>query len=132
MLADAATVADGKLYIHGGGWGVITGDTLPLTQPSMSLVWTLRVEYDEAMQDIPLTIDLLTEEDQAAGVHVEGIVNVGHPPGSRRGSPSSVHQALTFAALPFQEAGGYRFRISSGEQELASVPFTILIQNSQA
>jgi hypothetical protein len=134
MLADAATVAEGKLYIHGGGWGLIIGDTLPLTQPSMSLVWTLRVEHDEALHEMPLTVDLVTDDDddEDVGVHAEGSVNVGRPPGSKLGNPSFVHQAMTFAMFAFPKAGGYRFRIRSGESELASVPFTVVIRGSQS
>lgn len=128
LLADAAAVSEGKLDIHGGGWDVIVGASLPLTQPSFSLAWTLRVEYDEALRDIPVVLDLLTEDDEEAGVHIGGQhqrrASTQIPPRK----PDVHAPGLTLTMFPFSRAGGSRFRIASGDSELASVPFTVLIQ----
>lgn len=125
LLADAATVQSGKLYIHGGGWDVIQSGTFPSVHPSLSLAFNVRIEYSEALDDIPLAIELLDEDDALVGPKIEGTVNVGHAPRSTRGQASFVPQALTFNLVRFEKAGGYRFRITSGERELASVPFRL-------
>jgi hypothetical protein len=129
MLADDAIVAGGKLYVHGGGWDVIQLATMPATVARLALVITFRVEYDEALTDQTLVIDLVDEDDQpAAGVHLQGILAVGHPPGVRRGAPSFASQALRFESLQFDHFGGYRFRVFLNDQEspLASLPFRLV------
>jgi hypothetical protein len=126
MLADAATVQQGKLYIHGGGWDAISVESLPATQPSMALAWIFRVEYAEALQDIPFIVDLLDEDDTPLDLRLEAAINVGHPPGSRPGDPTFVPFQWTLNLLPLPQAGGYRFRIRVEERELASIPFRVV------
>jgi hypothetical protein len=128
MLADAARVENGKVYVHGGGWDTINASSFPTTHPSLALVLVLRVEYTEALEDIPFAIELVHEDGSLMGPRGEGTLNVGHPPGTKRGTPTFVPQAITFNLLQFESPGGYRFRISSGEQELASVPFRLVAQ----
>lgn len=128
MLADMASVENGKLFIHGGGWSVVNTTELPVTHSSLTLALIFRVEYNEALEDHPVTIDLLDEDDTALGPRVEGVIRVGHPPGTRPGTPSFVPQALRFNMIRFESEGGYRFRVSAGEEELASVPFRVSLQ----
>src|SRR5712691_1511081 len=107
MLADDAAAVGGKLYVHGGGWDVIHTPTMPATIARIALVITFKVEYDEALADQALVIDLVDEDDQpAGGVHLRGTLVVGHPPGMRRGEPSFVSQALRFESLMFDHFGG--------------------------
>lgn len=131
MLADAARVESGKLYVHGGAWDSITAASFPTTHPTLALAIVLRVEYSEALQDIPVLIELLDEDDQPFGPRLEGTINTGHAPGIRPGTPSSVPQAITLPMLTFDSPGGYRFRVSSGDEELASVPFRVVAARGQ-
>jgi hypothetical protein len=125
MLADAARVESGKLFIHGGGWDTIKVGTIPATHPTMTLVLIFRIEYDEALADIPLVIDLLDEDDKPLGPRIEGVINTGHAPRTKRGAPTFQPLAMTFNMVPFPHEGGYRFRVASGDNELASVPFWV-------
>ena len=125
LLADAAQVANGKLFIHGGGWDVIHAVGFPTTQPTMALALVFRVEYSEALVDIPIRIELLDEDEREAGPSVDAKLNVGHPAGMKAGAPMFVPQALTLNMTPFAKPGEYRFKISSAQQELASVPFRL-------
>jgi hypothetical protein len=126
MLADAARVESGKLYIHGGGWDNISTGSFPTLHPTLALVLTLQVEYDEALQEIPISISLINEDGEELGPVLEGSVTTGHPPGSKRGSPTLVHQAITFNALRFEAAGGYTFVVKSKDTELQRVSFRLL------
>jgi len=125
MLADAARVESGKLFIHGGGWDSINVNTIPATHPTMALVLVLRIEYDQALTDIPFVIDLLDEDDQSLGVRIEGVINAGHPPRIKPGTPTFQPLAMVFNMVSFPHEGGYRFRVTSGDSELASVPFRV-------
>ncbi len=126
MLADAAIVQQGKLYIHGGGWDSISVEALPATQPSMALAWIFRVEYAEALQEIPFAVELLDEDNAPLDLRLEASINVGHPPGSRRGDPAFVPFQVTLPLLTLPRFGGYRFSIHTEERELASVPFKVV------
>jgi hypothetical protein len=128
MLADAASVENGKLYVHGGGWSVINAAQLPVAHPTMALALVFRVEYTEALEDLPVTIDLLDEDDHPLGPRVEGIIHIGHPPRTRPGTPAFVPQAIRFNMVQFEREGGYRFRVMVREEEVASVPFRVSLQ----
>jgi hypothetical protein len=125
MLADAASVEGGKLFVHGGAWDTVYVAAVPAVHPAMALVLVFRIGYDEALNDIPITIELIDEDDQPFGPRVQGIINAGHPPRSRRGTPTFHPLAMTFSMLPFEHEGGYRFRVSSADDEIASVPFQV-------
>lgn len=126
MLADAATVENGKLYVHGGAWSVINARELPVTHPTMALALVFRVEYTEALEDHPIAIELLDEDDRSLGPRIDGVIHVGHPPRMRPGTPSFVPQAIRFNMLRLEHEGGYRFRVAVHDEEVASVPFRVL------
>jgi hypothetical protein len=125
MLADAASVEGGKLFVHGGAWDTISVSTIPAVHPTLALVLVFRIRYDEALADIPITIELIDEDDQPFGPRIQGVINAGHPPRTRRGTPTFHPLAMAFNMLPFEHEGGYRFRVKSGDEEVASVPFQV-------
>jgi hypothetical protein len=125
MLADAASVERGKLFVHGGGWDTIDVAAIPATHPTMALVLVFRIDYDEALADIPILIELLDEDDKPRELRVEGRINAGHPPRLRRGMPTFHPLALTFNMLTFDHEGGYRFKVTSGEHDLASISLQV-------
>jgi hypothetical protein len=125
MLADAARVESGKLYIHGGAWDTIDVGSVPAVHPTMALALVFRIEYNEALADIPFVIELVDEDDRPVGPRIEGVINAGHPPRTRRGTPTFQPLAMTFNMTSFDHEGGYRFKVTSGEDELASVPFRV-------
>lgn len=126
LIADAAVVERGKLYIHGAGWDTVWAASLPTTHPTMALALLFRIEYSEALTDIPITIDLIDDDDRPIGVKVEGKINVGHAPGTKPGAPIFVPQAITLNMLQLPKEGGYSFRIVSGPNELGSVAFRVV------
>ena len=129
MLADDATRADGKLYIHGGGWDELRTTATPPTVARIAVIITLRVGYEEALTDQRLKIDLVDEDDQPhPAVMVMGIVRTGHPPGLRRGDPIFVSEVVRLESLQFERTGGYRFRVflNDSPTPAASQPFRIV------
>ena len=57
MLADHAVVAEGKLYVNGGGWSVRPADPVP-----MYLALKFDVPWDLAARPIPIELRLLDED----------------------------------------------------------------------
>jgi hypothetical protein len=58
MVADAAHVAGGKMYILGGQWDRLTVANFPAQHPAMAVVLVLKIEYTEALTDHRLTVEL--------------------------------------------------------------------------
>jgi hypothetical protein len=126
FLADAAIVANGKLYVQGGGWDTIFCPTFPSTHPSMAIALIFRVEYSEAPANIPLLIELLDEDERARPeFRAEGIMGVGHPPGLKHGSPILVPQAITINMLALPRPEFLHFKVSADSNEVATIPFRV-------
>ena len=128
MLADAATEANGKLYIHGGGWDRIVTTELPFVQATFALVLTFRFEWSETNESVPFLIELVDSDNQLAGLRGEGVMEVGRPVTARAGDPVNASYVTTIAGLKFNQAGPHQFRISSEGRELATIWFRIVHQ----
>ena len=115
LLADAAQVADGKLYILGAGWS-LTG---PQPMPS-AVVLKLDIDRHEVgrehywelfLEDAdghPVGID--TPEGRQA-VEVRGEFSVGEPVGIPDGAPVDLPIAINFGPLPLEPASRYVWRL---------------------
>jgi hypothetical protein len=113
MLCDAAQVANGKLYILGGGVNAVGPNPQPL-----ALAIRITLPWDRA--NIPHTwrIDLVDEDGHPVQgrnekpVALEGRLEAGRPAGLRPGSPLSVSLALNVAAIALSRGKSYTFRLS--------------------
>ena len=74
MLADAAQVQGGKLYVLGGGFDTILTRSLPAVQRGLALVMVASVDPSERHQDLELFISLLDEDGKAIGLQAKGRV----------------------------------------------------------
>ena len=105
ILADAAQVADGKLYLLGGGWDRIAVQGLPAVHMAGIAVGVL-VPWSET--NTPQTLTLTIEDEDGAAVlpPVAVRVEVGRPPGLPAGAEQRV--MVTFnAQLALPRLGGY-------------------------
>jgi hypothetical protein len=122
MLADAATVESGKLYVFGGGWDSILARDFPMRHPVMALALVFQIDIDEAEGLFPFLIELVDEQDQRI-TSAEGQGVVDAPLGERTTFP--LPTAISFVGVVFNRPGEYRFQISSGDDELATLPFSV-------
>jgi len=125
MLADAAALADGKLYVHGGGWDNIYTAEVPTTHPALALVLIFHLSWHEANEDIPLRLELVDEDDRHPVTRGEGKMRTGTPPQVKKGADLYYPFAQMFYGLQFPKLGRYVFRVASGGQVLASLPLTV-------
>ena len=121
MLADAATVADGKLYVHGGGWSYLIVDEVPTEYPSFSLVFVLEMNGSETPGRIPLDLEVVSGDSPVAGVR--GWLEVPGDGGGAggAGTPALVTNHVTFTNVRLSELGAYAVRIASEGEELGRV-----------
>jgi hypothetical protein len=125
MLADAAQVQSGKLYVLGGGFDTISVRQLPATHRSVSLAMVAEVGPDERQQDLELLVELVDEDGAEIGVVAKGKLRVGAPPNLPPGSPSIVPIVSPFHNITFPEAKGYAFVVTVNGTELARVKFRV-------
>jgi hypothetical protein len=116
LLADAAQEVGGKLYILGGGWS-IAGTNAP-----SAIAMKFDVPWDRANIPHKLTLELLTADGEAvlvpsadgeqAPLRIEAQLEVGRPPGLKRGAPIDAAMAVNFGPLPLEPDARYEWRLS--------------------
>lgn len=115
MLADSAQVADGKLFILGGGLTAIG----PRPQP-MGVAIRIEVPWDRANTSHRWRLELLDEDGQPVMVReqplvVKGRFEAGRPAGLKPGTPLSVPLAINFPTIPLTPGRSYNWQLSIDE-----------------
>jgi hypothetical protein len=126
LLADAAQVADGKLFILGGGISLVGPGPTP-----MALAVLIKVPWDRANERHEWKVELLDEDFSPVilneqPVLVGGTFEAGRPPGMRPGTPLDVPLAINFGPVPLPTGQRYtwRFSIDDTSEEGWRVSFT--------
>lgn len=112
LLADSAQVADGKLYVLGGG---IT--SLPPGPQPTAVAVLLHVPWDQANAQHTWHLELLDEDGMPVfwdeqPITVSGNFEAGRPAGWPAGSPLTMPMAINFNALPIEPGRSYQWRLS--------------------
>ncbi|MBK9725126.1 MAG: hypothetical protein WAW82_03145 [Candidatus Lutibacillus vidarii] len=111
MLCDYATVADGKLYISGGGWSVTNAQV-----PASAVAAKFEVPWTQANQPIRIAFRLIDADGAPvllAGpqgplpVGAEAVLEVSRPLGVPAGTP--IDAPMAFGVPPLSLAAGRRF-----------------------
>lgn len=110
LLAEAATVCEGKLYVHAGGWDVLNTPIMPVTFPQIALVLVIETAAEEVTgEDLEVR---LVDSDDAAVMGVTGRLVI--PDLSER-SPDTIIRiplVVPFHGVTFSHAGAYLFKVS--------------------
>ncbi len=112
LLADSAQVADGKLFILGGGLTVIG----PRPQP-LGVAIRIQVPWDRANTPHQWRLDLLDEDGHPVMMReqplvVRGRFEAGRPAGLKPGTPLTVPLAINFPSLPLTPGNSYTWQLS--------------------
>ncbi|MGN6331505.1 MAG: DUF6941 family protein [Motilibacteraceae bacterium] len=133
ILCDFAQVAEGKLFVSGGGWNQKGPDPAPA-----GIGMLLYVPWDRANQRISFLLQLRTGDGQVVQlpgpvamqeVAIGGEFEVGRPVGLLRGEELVVPLAIALPPLPLTP-GRYEWRLSIDGVVLddARLPFTVRSQ----
>jgi hypothetical protein len=122
LLCDSAQVADGKLYILGGGWSVTgPGPT------QMAIALRIDVPWDETNRTHHIRLELMDGDGNAVmlpgpmgevAVFFEGDFEVGRPPGVHPGTPMVVPLAFGMGPMQLLPGNRYTWKLSiDGEED---------------
>jgi hypothetical protein len=113
LLADHAVVAEGKLYVNGGGWSV----TSPGAPSAIAI--KLDVPWDRTERRLALRLRLIGQDGQPVVVtgpdgvsqHVEisADAQVGRPPGLAEGGDVDFPLAFQIGPLPLEPGQRYQW-----------------------
>lgn len=130
VLADAVAAADGKHYIHGGGWDMISTASLPFQYALIAVAIRVRVPWAETNQPHEVVLDIL----DADGVSVLGspsgpphvIVNLGRPPNLPPGTDQTLPLVINLQGILFEKAGPYATVVTIDGADAARTAFSIM------
>jgi hypothetical protein len=112
LLADHAQVADGKLYVNGGGWTVVDAAT-----PGYSIALLLMVPWERAGRPVDLTLTLIDEDGHpveagnGAPIRISGRIEVQRPPAHPVGIPLQLPLVINVPALTLQPTSLYAWML---------------------
>jgi hypothetical protein len=116
MLADHAQVAEGKLYINGGGWTITGPQPVPF-----AIAMFVEVPWDQTNTKHTLVLDLVDGDghpamtigpEGEAPIRVESQLEVGRPVGVKPGTMLGVPFAINFGPIPLAPGEQYVWQLS--------------------
>jgi hypothetical protein len=127
ILADSVAVAEGKHYIHGGGWDALFAFSFPALHPVLGVAARLRVPFEEIGQQLAVEVDVQSEEGNSILPEpLRGILNAERPSHLVPDTDSLLHLALSFTNLQFESPGSYNIVLRIDGQPLAESRFKVL------
>lgn len=113
LLADAVQASQGKLFVLGGGWDVLTVRSLPARHPSMGIGLRVRVPWGWPGESVRLDVELQDEDGKSVlPGSLSAPVPVRRPDHLPEGQDLTVVRALTFTNVVFRDEGAYSFVVS--------------------
>jgi hypothetical protein len=134
VLADAVSVAEGKHYIHGGGWDTLFAPSFPAIHPVLGVAARLRVSLEETGQQYVVEVDVRggSDDNSLLPEPLRGILKAERPPQAPPNSDLLLHLALSFANLTFESPGPYTVVLRIDGESLAESPFNVIAPPQQS
>jgi hypothetical protein len=124
ILADGAHIAEGKLYLLGGGWDILAVNTDFPVQKHLAVAASFRVPWNETNQRHEIEIEI-ADADANSLAKVGGQIEVGRPVGIPLGFTQR-YQFSIDASLQFEKAGTYVIVARIEGTEAGRVPFHVI------
>lgn len=116
VLADAAQVVGGKLYLLGGGWNVYRATLFPAAA-QLAFATSILLESKEIGKRHPVKLTLAPQKNRGRPlVMMEAEVEVGRPPMGSEKSPQRALLAIN-CTVQFPEPGFYVLTVVAGRSE---------------
>jgi len=130
VLADAAQVADGKLYIMGGGWGIFRSGNYP-AHAQLAVGLNMLIPYEEAGGKFPLSISIADDAGVLIVPEITGQIQAADsgqlPKGTIQKAPLAVNMNVS---LP--RPGRYTISAVAGTSRIETFFDAIYVGKPQA
>ena len=124
ILADAAQVNGGKLYLLGGGWDQLNvGSAFPVPQ-RVGLAASFLVPWNETNQKRNVELSLVTDDGDEL-LKINGQIEVGRPAGIPAGSEQRAQLAADMS-VEFKRPGVYSIIARIDGEESARIAFRVM------
>ena len=127
ILCDAAQESGGKLHLIGGGW---THAAVPPEAPlNLALGLIIAVPWDRTNEQHAVRALLVTDDGEPVSIGDDAVENggnleLGRPPGLKRGTTLNAVLAMQFYGLVL-DPGGYVWEVRVNEEPKARAPFWV-------
>jgi hypothetical protein len=130
FLADSAQVAEGKLFVMGGGWQMT--QAVPAAT-FIAIAGIIRIPWDDTNRQFPWMIELLDSNGASVMVptpmgdqpyRIDGSFEGGRPAGVPRGTEFQAPFAMQVVRPPLMP-GRYEYRVTVGNSP-THLPFDVL------
>lgn len=126
MLADAAQVANGKLFILGGGWARLTAESMPVVR-AYELAIRVVVPWTETNRKLTFELQLVDEDGKALlDPVVRADISVGRPVQLKEGTDQVVPLTLRLPSVRLDREGRYAFTLTFEGEEVARTAFDLV------
>lgn len=132
LLADAAQVANGKLFVLGGGWARLTADSLPVSR-AYELAVRVVVPWTETNRKLSFDLQMVDEDGKLLlDPAVRADISVGRPVQLTEGTDQVVPLTLRLPNVRLEKPGRYAFTLSFEGEEVARVAFDLVAKVTAA
>ena len=136
VLADAAVVAEGKQYIHGGGWDTLHVASFPASHPSLAIAFRVRLPWQDTTKVHGLELDVVDVEGRSIlpvpPGPPQGSINVGRSTPVLPGEDQVLPLVFNIVNLQLTHAGSHAVVLRIDGMEMARAKFQIKHMPSQA
>ncbi|HET9662224.1 MAG TPA: hypothetical protein VFP05_18000 [Thermomicrobiales bacterium] len=127
LLVDSAQVANGKLFILGGGWARLTTTQIPITRTFETAIRVV-VPWTETNRPHPLELQVENEDGQALlDIPVKAEIRVGRPAQLKDGTDQVVPLALRVGPVTLEREGRYALILRYEGEVTARTAFDLVL-----
>ena len=145
LLCDSVGSAEGKLYVQGGGWTMLTVPQLPAVLPRLGIGAVITVPYNRTNENHVVTVELKDEDGepvlvggpmplgdpagvpgQGQPVRADAQFTMGRPPMLQPGESQTIPFAINMDGVPVARPGGFVVDVSIDGTVLRTLKFRVL------
>ena len=130
-LCDSAVVADGKLYVHGGGWNMLSAAQVPFIHARIGIAAVITVPYPQTNREHEFSVHLIDQDGQqipiGPGRHdldgttarepaIKGRFAVGRPPWLISGDSQLLPLAINIDQMEISTVGRFSFDLAIDDE----------------
>jgi hypothetical protein len=128
LLADAVQVANGKLFILGGGWARLTAESLPVVR-SYELAVRVVVPWTETNRKLSFELQMVDEDGKTLlDPVVRADISVGRPVQLKEGTDQVVPLTLRLPSVRLEREGRFAFTLTFEGEEVARTAFDLVVK----